>query len=100
MGRDILLKGTGAANSEEFEVKNIPVMVTAYPVANMAAETLAIKQKMPDGTFEAMFKDGSAATLSATNPTEIITGTGTYRLDAAARTSAFGAAKQESPAAK
>ncbi|MBT8439841.1 MAG: hypothetical protein KJO91_08950 [Gammaproteobacteria bacterium] len=92
----VLAKATGAGNSAEFTVSNVPLHVKAYPVANMAAETGVLKEKNPDGTFDAVYlTDGTAIALGATLPSVLLNGGGPYRVEYAARTSAVGVTIQE-----
>ena len=95
----VLAKATGAANSSDFDVSNVPLTVHAYPVANMAAETGLVKKKNPDGTYDAVYDmGGTQAALGATLPQIMLDGAGTYRVEYAARTAAVGVTIEEAKA--
>jgi hypothetical protein len=86
--------GTGASNSQDFGVEgNKRVTVQLYPYANLGANTAALMRKAPDGTYVQCYDDVGEIILSATRPQEVVLGQGTYRLEAAARTAAWGASK-------
>lgn len=95
----ILAPGTGAANSDDFDVRNVPKVVSVYPEANLAAETGILKRKNTDGTYSTVQKDGTDVALGDTAQQYVIYGSGTYRLEFAARTAAIGAEQTDSRAA-
>lgn len=94
----ILAPGTGAGTSDSFHVRNVPIIVSSYGGA-LASDTGALEKKAPDGGWDAVYKDGVAVTLSATNPHFIVVGSGEYRIDFAGRTNAVGVTAGDSPAA-
>jgi hypothetical protein len=90
----ILAKATGAGNSADFIVRpGVPVSIAAYPEANLGADTGALVLKNPDGTYDAVYLDGSAVELSATRPQMIVDMLGTFRIEFSARTAAIGVGK-------
>jgi len=91
MGTVVLAKGTGAANSADFNVGDKPLHVLAYPVANMASEVGNLVEKNPDGTYQAVYNSGGTlVALGATWPSYTLTSGRTFRVEWAARTSAIG----------
>jgi len=89
---EILVKGTGAANSDEFTVSvGNPQTVSIYPEANFGADIGILMKKNADETFDQVFLDGAVVEIGATNPQVLVVGLGVYRLEFAARTAAIGA---------
>lgn len=88
----IMAPGTGAMNSQDFEVYGEPVTVSLYPQASLlAAEHFNLMIKAPDNTYVKVVDSGGAVQLNGTRPQVLVNGHGTYRLEAAARTSSTGA---------
>lgn len=88
----IMTKGTGAANSDDFEVVDRPINVCIYPEAALLdAEYHNLMIKDPDGTYVEVFDSAGQVRLCGLQPQITIIGPGTYRLEAAARTTATGA---------
>ena len=92
-----LAAATGAANSSPIQVHNVPITVSVFPEANLASETGDLAKLNSQGTYDDVYKDGSQVQLSATNPQVTIYGGGTYRVECAARTSAWGVDMIEAP---
>ena len=86
-----------AGQSDTFEVKDIPIRVSLYPVASLtAAEYADLQQEDPAGTFGDVFErasDGTGAQvrMSSVVTDIVVTATGTYRLDFDNPTNAVGA---------
>ena len=88
----IMAKGTGAANSSEFEVSDAAVNVCIYPqTALLDSEHHNLMLKDPDNTWVKVFDSSGQVQLNGANPQVTVIGSGTYRLEAAARTTATGA---------
>lgn len=88
----VLVKGTGAANSSEFIVEDAAVNICLYPsTALLDTEYHDLKIKDPDGTWVKVYDSAGQVRLGALNPQITIIGSGIYRLEASARTTATGA---------
>lgn len=94
----ILTPGTGAATSDAFYVRNVPKLIKAYG-GDLASDTGALEIQAPDNSWDAVYKDGSAVTITATNPQVIVYGSGAYRVDFDGRTNSVGVEVTDSPAA-
>ncbi len=96
MGAIILVKATGAGDSDDFVVsKGWPQTITIYPVANVGVDVGNLVLKNPDGTYDPVYDDaGVAIQFTATALSRIVDGLGTYRVEFADRTAAIGATKQ------
>lgn len=98
VGTVLLVAATGAANSDDFAVDRVPITVSIYPEANFAAETGDLAKKNPDGTYDDQYtKAGDQIRLSATLPSFVVSGGGTFRIEFSARTAAIGVSIQEAP---
>ena len=96
MGTIVLVKATGAGNSDDFTVSDKPLHVLAYPVADMASEVGNVVEKTPDGTYQAVYDSGGTlVALGATNPSHTLTSGRTFRVEWAARTAAIGVVTSE-----
>ena len=88
----VLAKATGAGNSEDFSVLDTAINICLYPEAALLdAENFNLMIKDPDDTYVEVFDSAGQVQLNGLNPQITIIGPGTYRLEAAARTTATGA---------
>lgn len=88
----VMEKGTGAANSDDFTVDAAAINVCLYPEAALLdSEYHNLMIKDPDGTYVEVYDSAGQVRLCGLQPQITIIGPGTYRLEAAARTTATGA---------
>jgi hypothetical protein len=91
----ILAKAVGAGNTADFKPSpNAPVTISVYPEANLGTDVGYLVKKNPDGTYDSTYHDnGAVISISALRPHIIVSASGTFRVEFAARTAAIGVTK-------